>query len=113
MWSHLKKYIIKKEMKVRSRRFQLEFEIGEYTKGNKSIQHYSGFMALLIEYSYLVYYTVPDTSLLTIQKIHETAQRHQFLMRLRKEYELVCTSLMNRVPSSTQDAYLQELIREE
>lgn len=60
--------------------FQLEFEIREYNQANKSIKdYYSGFMSLWMEYTSLVYATVPTHANDAIQQI-QTTQRDQLLI---------------------------------
>jgi hypothetical protein len=53
-------------------RFQLEYEIASYTRGNLSIQEYfSGFQNLWGEFSDMVYAMMPATSLSDVQVVHE------------------------------------------
>ncbi|KAJ0080095.1 hypothetical protein Patl1_22409 [Pistacia atlantica] len=68
MWNYLKKVY---HQDNDAHRFQLEHAIAMF-------QH-----------------DVPVAALLTIQNLHKTSQRDQFLMKLRPEYESVCSSLLN------------------
>ena len=43
----------------------------------------------------LVYAIVHEEAISVLQKFHEIGQRGQFLMKLPREYELVCSSLMS------------------
>ena len=62
--------------------------------GSLSIQdYYSAFLTLWHEYADLVTADVPIIATLsTIQTIHATTRRDQFLMKLRPEYESVRSS---------------------
>ncbi|RVX09478.1 hypothetical protein CK203_015268 [Vitis vinifera] len=83
-------------------RFQLEHAIAMFQHGSLSIQdYYSAFLTLWHEYADLVTMDVPIAALSTIQTIHATTRRDQFLMKLRPEYESIRSSLLNRshVPS--------------
>lgn len=111
MWSHLQR-IYHQEYDAQS--FQLGYEIAEYNQGDKTVQeYYSGFMTLWIEYTSFMYATIPDQAIGLIQKVNESTQRHQFLMKLRHEFEPVRASLLNRSPTPSLDVCLQELLREE
>ena len=111
MWDYLKKVY---RQTSAARRFQLEYDISNYTQGNLSIQeYYTGFVMLWTEYTDLVYASVPDTSLEGIQTLHQTSQRDQFLMKLRHEFESVRSNLLLRTPSPSLDDCLNELLREE
>lgn len=73
-----------------ARRFQLELELSEFCQWKKSIQEFrSGFISLWTEFVELVYATVPESELPTLQKFHKSSQRDQFLMKLRNEFESV------------------------
>ena len=62
-----------------------------------SIQEfYSFFENLWADYSDIVYASVPPEGLTTIQSVHETSKRDQFLMKLRGEFEAIRTNLMNK-----------------
>ncbi|RVW84363.1 hypothetical protein CK203_040705 [Vitis vinifera] len=71
------------------------------------------FLTLWHEYADLVTADVPIAALSTIQTIHATTRRDQFLMKLRPEYESVRSSLLNRSPVPSLDICFGELLREE
>nr|CAN63642.1 hypothetical protein VITISV_038695 [Vitis vinifera] len=99
MWAYLKK---------------LEHAIAMFQHGSLSIQdYYLAFLTLWHEYADLVTTDVPIDALSTIQTIHATTRRDQFLMKLRPEYESVCSSLLNRSPIPFLDICFGELLREE
>ena len=53
----------------------MEYEISEYSEGNKSIQDYfSGFVNIWTEYAELVYATISEEAIPTLQKVHEVSQ---------------------------------------
>ncbi|XP_042965903.1 uncharacterized protein LOC122299587 [Carya illinoinensis] len=111
MWTYLKKVY---HQDNGARRFQLEHTIALFSHDNRSIQdYYSAFLTLWNEYSALVIADVPVASLSTIQSLHETRRRDQFLMKLRPEYESVRSSLLNRSPVPSLDVCFGELLREE
>ncbi|RVW31828.1 Retrovirus-related Pol polyprotein from transposon RE1 [Vitis vinifera] len=68
--------------------------------------YYSAFLTLWHEYADLVTADVPIVALSTIQTIHATTRRDQFLMKLRPEYESVHSSLLNRSPVPSLDICL-------
>ena len=70
-------------------------------------------MTLWHEYTNLVITDVPVVTLSTIQNLHRTSQRDQFLMKLRPEYESVRSSLLNRSHVPSLDICFGELLREE
>ena len=74
---------------------------------------YSAFLTLWHEYADLVTADVPIAALSTIQTIHVTTRRDQFLMKLRSEYEFVRSSLLNRSPVPSLDICFGELLHEE
>jgi hypothetical protein len=79
MWEYLLKVYHQDNS---ARRFQLEYEITNFTQGNLSIQEYfSGFMNLWGEFSDVVYAKVPAASIPAIQAVHEQSKRDQFLMK--------------------------------
>ena len=85
-----------------------------FQHGSLSIQdYYSAFLNLWHEYADLVTADVPIAALSTIQIIHATTRRDQFLMKLRPEYESVRSSLLNRSPVPFLDICFGELLREE
>ena len=45
--------------------------------------------------------------------MHATSKRDQFLMKLRPDFEIARSNLMNRHPVPSLDAYLSELLCEE
>jgi len=97
-----------------ARRFQLEYEMTNFTQGSLSIEEYfSGFQNLWANYSDIVYPNVPAAALSVVQAVHETSKRDQFLMKLRSDFETVRSNLMNRHPVPSLDACLSELLREE
>ncbi|RVW45849.1 Retrovirus-related Pol polyprotein from transposon TNT 1-94 [Vitis vinifera] len=48
-----------------------------------------------------------------VQAVHATSKRDQFLMKLRPDFEITWSNLMNRHPVPSLDAWLSELLREE
>lgn len=79
--------------------FQFELEIAEFSQGTCTIQeYYSHFMNLWMEYTTLALATVPDAVLSALQTFHATTQRHQFQMKLQREFESIRVGLMNHVP---------------
>ena len=111
MWAYLKKVY---HQDNDARRFQLEHAIAMFQHGSLSIQdYYSAFLTLWHEYADLVTADVPIAALSTIQTIHATTRRDQFLMKLRPEYESVRSSLLNRSPVPSLDICFGELLREE
>jgi hypothetical protein len=111
MWAYLKKVY---HQDNDARRFQLEHTIAMFQHGSLSIQdYYSAFLTLWQEYAALVTAEVPVAALSTIQTLHATTQRDQFLMKLRPEYESVRSSLLNRSPVPSLDVCFGELLREE
>ena len=66
-----------------TRRFQLEYEMVNFTRESLSIEEYfSGFQTLWIDYSDIVYANVPVAALSAVQAVHATNKRDQFLMKL-------------------------------
>ncbi|XP_035541565.1 uncharacterized protein LOC118344650 [Juglans regia] len=111
MWNYLKKVY---HQANDARRFQLEHAIAMFQHGTLSIQdYYSAFLTLWHEYTDLVTADVPVAALSTIQTLHETSWRDQFLMKLRPEYESIRSSLLNRSPVPSLDICFGELLREE
>ena len=110
MWEYLKK-VYNQDNTVK--RFQLEYDIANYSQGNLSIQDYfSGFQSLWVESVNIVYAKVPIESLSIVQEVHEQSKRDQFLMKLRLEFEAIRSNQMNHAPSPL-DACFGELLREE
>jgi len=111
MWAYLKKVY---HQDNDARRFQLEHTIAMFQHGSLSIQdYYSAFLTLWQEYAALVIAEVPVAALSTIQTLHATTQRDQFLMKLCPEYESVRSSLLNRSSVPSLDVCFGELLREE
>ena len=111
MWAYLKKV---HHQDNDARRFQLEHVIAMFQHGSLFIQdYYSTFLTLWHEYVDLVTTDVPIAALSTIQTIHVTTRRDQFLMKLRSEYEFVRSSLLNRSPVPSLDICFGELLNEE
>jgi len=73
MWEYLLKVYHQDNS---ARRFQLEYEIANFTQGNLSIQEYfSDFMNLWGEFSDVVYAKVPTASIPAIQVVYEQSKR--------------------------------------
>lgn len=95
MWDSMKGLLSRNS--ISTRRFQLEYEISEYSQGDKSIlDDYSGFINLWTEFTKLVYAMVPNNAISALQKVHEISQRDQLFMKLWREYESVCSCLISR-----------------
>ena len=102
MWEYLKKVYNQDNA---AKRFQIEYDISNYSQGTLSIQeYYSGFQNLWAEFTDIAYAKVPATSLLSVQEVHEQSKRDQFLMKLRPEFEVTRSNLMNRASSPSLDA---------
>ncbi|BBN69882.1 hypothetical protein Prudu_1222S000100, partial [Prunus dulcis] len=65
------------------------------------------------EYTDIVYADLPSEGLSSVQSVHETTQRDQFLMKLRPEFEGTRSNLMNRESVPSLDTCLNDLLREE
>ena len=89
-----------------ARRFQLEYEIANYTQGNLSIQNLWG------EFSDMVYAKVPAAYFSDVQVVHEQSKRDQFLTKLHPEFEVTSSNLMNWDPSPSLDVCFGELLWE-
>jgi hypothetical protein len=61
----------------------------------------------------MVYAKIPAASLFVVQAVHEQSKRDQFLMKLRPEFEVTHSNLMNQDPSPSLDVCFGELLREE
>ncbi|RWR80118.1 Retrovirus-related Pol polyprotein from transposon TNT 1-94 [Cinnamomum micranthum f. kanehirae] len=97
-----------------AQRFHLEHELSQFTQGTLSIQeYYSQFICLWTDYTEIIYSSLPDASIAVVQTIHSTSQRDQFLIKLRPDFEQICSNLMSRVPSPSIDSCFRELPREE
>ena len=70
-------------------------------------------MNLWAEYTDIIYATLSPEGLSSVQNVHETTKRDQFLMKLRSEFEGTRSNLMNRDPVPSLDVCLNELFREE
>ncbi|RVW84806.1 hypothetical protein CK203_048623 [Vitis vinifera] len=68
-----------------ARRFQLEYEMANFTQGTLS----------------------------AVQAVHATSKRDQFLMKLRPDFEIARSNMMNHHPIPSLDACLSELLSEE
>ncbi|KAL6323418.1 hypothetical protein AAG906_038987 [Vitis piasezkii] len=97
-----------------ARRFQLEYEMTNFTQGSLSIEEYFyGFQTLWTDYSDIVYANVPAATLSAVQAVHATSKRDQFLMKIRPDFEIVQSNMMNRHYVPSLDACLSELLLEE
>ena len=111
MWAYLKKIYSQNNT---ARRFQLEHEIAIFQQDSLSISDfYSHFMNLWAEYTDIVYDNLSAEGLTSVQTVHETTKRDQFLMKLRPDFEGIRSNLMNRAIVPSLDACLNELLREE
>ncbi|XP_074374824.1 uncharacterized protein LOC141715249 [Apium graveolens] len=111
MWECLKKVYNQDNA---AKRFQIEYDISNYSQGTIYIQeYYSGFQNLWAEFTDIAYAKVPVTSLLSVQQVHEQSKRDRFLMKLRPEFEVTRSNLMNRASTPSLDEYFSELLREE
>ena len=111
MWKYLQKLYSQHNT---ARRFQLEHELAIIQQDSLSISDfYSNFMNLWAEYTDIIYATLPSEGLTSIQIMHETTKRDQFLIKLRSEFEGTRSNLMNRDIVPSLDTCLNELFREE
>jgi hypothetical protein len=111
MWTYLKKIYSQQNT---ARRFQLEHELSTLQQDSLSISDfYSRFTNLWTEYTDIVYAGLPFEGLSSVQSVHETTQRDQFLMKLRPEFEGPKSNLMNREFVPSLDTCLSDLLREE
>ncbi|KAH0740465.1 hypothetical protein KY290_033508 [Solanum tuberosum] len=111
MWDYLQKVYNQDNS---ARRFQLEYDIANYSQGGIFVQDYfSGFQNLWAEFTDIVYAKIPVESLSMIQAVHEQSKRDQFLMKLCSDFKCVRSNLMNRDPSPSLDVCFRELLREE
>lgn len=68
-----------------ARTFQLELKISKYYQESKSVQdYYSGFVNMWTEFMELVYPTVPNEAISSLQRVCEVRQQDMFLMKLRR-----------------------------
>jgi hypothetical protein len=73
-----------------------------FTQESLSIEEYfSGFQNLWANYSDIVYANVPAAAFSTVQAVHETSKKDQFLMKLCSDFKTARSNLMNcySVPS--------------
>jgi macrodomain Ter protein organizer (MatP/YcbG family) len=111
IWNYLNQVYNQDNM---ARHFQLEYEMATFTQGSLSIEEYfSGSQNLWVDYLYIVYVNVPVAALSTVQVVHDTSKRDQFLMKLRSDFETAHFNLMNRHPVPSLDTCLSELLCEE
>ena len=88
--------------------------MANFTQDSLSIEEYfSGFQTLWADYCDIVYANVPTAALSTVREVHASSKRDQFLMKLRSDFEIARSNLMNRHPVPSLDACLSELLREE
>ena len=71
------------------------------------------FQTLWTDYSDIVYANVPAAALSAVQVVHATSNQDQLLMKLRPDFEIAWSNLMNRHPVPSLDVCLNELLREE
>ncbi|KAJ9703102.1 hypothetical protein PVL29_004745 [Vitis rotundifolia] len=76
-------------------------------------EYFSGFQTLWTDYSDIVYANVPVATLSVVQVMHTISKRDQFLMKLRPDFEIARSNLMNRHLVPSLDACLSELLHEE
>ncbi|RVX14988.1 hypothetical protein CK203_007683 [Vitis vinifera] len=97
-----------------ARHFQLEYEMANFTQGSLSIEEYfSGCQTLWTDYSDIVFANVPTITLSVVQAMHVTNKRDQFLMKLRPNFEIAWSNMMNCHPVLSLDACSSELMLEE
>ena len=97
-----------------AKRFQLEYELANFTQGSLSIEEYfSGFQTLWADYYDIVYANVPTAALSVVREVHATIKRDQFLMKLRHDFEIARSNMMNHHHVPSLDACLSELLHEE
>ncbi|KAF8395110.1 hypothetical protein HHK36_019051 [Tetracentron sinense] len=85
MWTYLKKLYSQHNT---ARWFQLEYDLANLQQDNLSISDfYTSFMNLWVEYTDIVYATLPPEGRSSVQSVHETTKRDQFLKKLRSEFE--------------------------
>ena len=88
--------------------------MANFTQGSLSIEEYfSSFQTLWATYCDIVYANAPTAALSTVREVHSTSKRDQFLMKLRPDFEIARSNMMNRHPVPSLDACLSELLREE
>ena len=67
----------------------------------------------MADYSKIIYSDVPAAALSAVLAVHKTNKRDQFLMKLRSDFEVTHSNLMNRDPVPSLDACLSELREEQ
>ena len=88
--------------------------MGNFAQGSLSIEEYfSCFQTLWADYCDIFYANFPTAALSAVREVHATSKRDQFLMKLRPEFEIARSNMMNRHPVPYLDACLSELLREE
>ena len=111
MWTYLNTVYNKDNS---TKRFHLEYEMANFTQGSLSIEEYfSGFQTLWANYCDIVFANVSTAALFAVREVHATNKRDQFLMKLRPDFEIARSNMMNRHPVPSLDACLSELLREE
>ena len=63
----------------------------------------------MADYSKIIYSDVPAAALSAVLAVHKTNKRDQFLMKLRSDFEVTHSNLMNRDSVPSLDACLSEL----
>ena len=97
-----------------AKRFHLEYEMANFTQGSLSVEEYfSGFQTLRADYCDIVHANVPTVALSIVQEVHATSKRDQFLMKLRLDFEIARSNMINRHLVPSLDACLSELLHEE
>ena len=61
----------------------------------------------------MIYVKVPAASLFDVQAVHKQSKRDQFLMKLRLEFEITHSNLMNRDTFPSLDVCFGKLLWEE
>ena len=87
--------------------------MANFTQGTLSIEEYfSCFQTLWADYCDIVYANVPTAALSTVQEVHATSKRDQFLMDLQPDFENARSNMINSHHVPSLDACLSELLRE-
>jgi hypothetical protein len=82
---------------TQSRQYVNTRALSQLNQGSMSIQEFYSFFAnLWVEYTNIVYASVPLEGLIAIQSVHETSKCDQFLMKLRGDFKAIRSNLMNR-----------------
>ncbi|RDX95271.1 hypothetical protein CR513_22236, partial [Mucuna pruriens] len=94
--------------------FILEHDIATFNHDSLSISNfYSQFMNLWAKYTDIMYARLTSEGLSSVQIVHETTKRDQFLMKLKSNFESIQSNLMHRDLVPSLDACLNDLLREE